>query len=331
MENKHLLEVNNLKVSFFSGGAEVKAVGGVSYYVDKGEVIAVVGESGCGKSVTQMSTLQLIQPPRGKILDGEILFEGGNLLKYGPDSKELQQIRGSKISMVFQEPMTSLNPVYTIGAQISEVIRLHRNVSKQEAWTMGTEALRTVGIPEPKARMKNYPHEMSGGMRQRVLIAIAVACNSKLIIADEPTTALDVTTQAQVMELMMDVVKKFGTSLIIVTHNLGLVARYAQRIYVMYAGRVVESGYTRDILKNPAHPYTKGLLNSVPRMKGNKNKDLIPIDGMPPKLDQLTDACSFCPRCPYATKDCSGKAFPQLVKVGENHFAACHLCVKEDA
>ena len=323
---QRLMEVRDLRVSFFSGTGEVKAVGGVSYHVDRGEVIAIVGESGCGKSVTQMSTLQLIQPPRGKILGGQILFEGKDLLQYGPDSREMQAVRGAQIAMVFQEPMTSLNPVFTIGSQISEVIRLHTHVSKQEAWRIGTEALAAVGIPEPESRMKNYPFEMSGGMRQRVLIAIAVACRSKLIIADEPTTALDVTTQAQVMEVLMDVVKRYGTSLIIVTHNLGLVARYAQRIYVMYAGRVVESGRTRDILQSPAHPYTKGLMASVPRLDGDRQQDLTPIEGAPPRLDRLTDQCSFMPRCPQACDRCRRSPFPPLVEVGDQHKAACHMC-----
>ena len=326
IDNNVLLEVQDLRVSFFGSTGEVKAVGGVSYHVNKGEIIAVVGESGCGKSVTQMSTLQLIQPPRGRIMGGKILLEGENLLNYAADSKEMQAIRGAKISMIFQEPMTSLNPVFTIGAQISEVIRLHTHASAKEAWEKGVEALAAVGIPEPEARMKNYPFEMSGGMRQRVLIAIAVACKSKLIIADEPTTALDVTTQAQVMELLLDVVNRYGTSLIIVTHNLGLVARYAQRIYVMYAGRVIESGSTADILKNPAHPYTKGLMASVPRLDGDRNQKLTPIEGLPPRLDRLKDECSFLPRCPYACDACKGRPYPQFVTVGDNHKAACHLC-----
>ena len=332
MENNNvLLDVQDLRVSFFSNGGEVKAVGGVSYHVNKGEIIAVVGESGCGKSVTQMSTLQLIQPPRGRIMGGKILLEGEDILQYPANSKEMQAIRGAKVSMIFQEPMTSLNPVFTIGAQISEVIRLHTHVSAKEAWQIGTEALAAVGIPEPASRMKNYPFEMSGGMRQRVLIAIAVACKSKLIIADEPTTALDVTTQAQVMELLVDVVKKYGTSLIIVTHNLGLVARYAQRIYVMYAGRVIESGTTADILKHPSHPYTKGLMASVPRLDGDRNQKLTPIEGLPPRLDKLKDECSFMPRCPYACDRCKNSPYPSFVTVGHEHKAACHLCqeVKE--
>jgi peptide/nickel transport system ATP-binding protein len=321
-----LLDVRDLRVSFFTGNSEVKAVGGVSYHVGKGEIIAMVGESGCGKSVTQMSTLQLIQPPRGKIIGGQILFEGKDLLQYSADSKEMQAIRGAQISMIFQEPMTSLNPVFTVGAQISEVIRLHSHMSKDEAWRIGTEALSAVGIPEAASRMNSYPFEMSGGMRQRVLIAIAVACKSKLIIADEPTTALDVTTQAQVMELLLDVVHKYGTSLIIVTHNLGLVARYAQRIYVMYAGRVIETGTTREILKNPAHPYTKGLMASVPRLDSDRHQALIPIEGMPPRLDHLKDECAFLPRCSHACALCRSNSYPPLVTMGPSHQAACYLC-----
>ena len=266
MEENRLLDVKDLKVSFFTPSGEVKAVGGVSYHVDREEVIAIVGESGCGKSVTQMSVMQMIPDPPGKILGGEVWFEGKNLLKYKSKSKDMRSVRGAQISMIFQEPMTALNPVFTVGNQLSEVIRTHMKVSKKEAWKIGIQSLEAVGIPDPEERMKNYPFEMSGGMRQRVLIAIAVACRSKLIIADEPTTALDVTTQAQVMELLLNVVKQYKTSLIVVTHNLGLVSRYAKRIYVMYAGRVVECGTTEDLLTRPRHPYTMGLLTAVPRL-----------------------------------------------------------------
>lgn len=316
-----LLEVKNLKTSFFTLNGEVKAVNDVSFHVNKGEIVAVVGESGCGKSVTQMSVMRLVQTPPGKIVDGEVLFEGSDLLKLS--EKEMRSVRGSEIAMIFQEPMTSLNPVYTIGNQVSEVIRTHFKCSRKEAWEKGIQALKDVDIPEPTMRMHNYPFEMSGGMRQRVLIAIAVACNSKLIIADEPTTALDVTTQAQVMDLLLDIVKKHNKSMIVVTHNLGLVTRYAERIYVMYAGKIVESGETRDILTNPKHPYTKGLLESVPSLYGNKEIDLIPIDGAPPSLAKLPNGCAFAPRCKYKTKPCSVST-PMLVRVGEReHFVAC--------
>lgn len=232
--------------------------------------------------------------------------------------------------MIFQEPMTALNPVFTVGNQLSEVIRTHMKVSKKEAWKIGIQSLEAVGIPDPEERMKNYPFEMSGGMRQRVLIAIAVACHSKLIIADEPTTALDVTTQAQVMELLLSVVKQYKTSLIVVTHNLGLVSRYAKRIYVMYAGRVVECGTTEDLLTRPKHPYTMGLLKAVPGLDDDKEKDLVPIHGAPPNLARLPEGCYFMPRCPYACDKCRNSNYPEFKEVGERgHFAACHLDIKE--
>lgn len=327
-ENNKLLEVKNLKTSFFTAEGEVKAVDGVSYYVDKGEVIAIVGESGCGKSITQMSVIQLIQSPPGRILGGEVIFDGRDLLKYGPKSKEMREIRGAGISIIFQEPMTSLNPVLTIGSQLSEVIKVHSKVSKKQAWQRGIEALEAVGIPEPAKRMENYPFEMSGGMRQRVMIATAVACNSKLIIADEPTTALDVTTQAQVMELLLDLVHKYNKSLVIITHNLGLVTRYAQRVYVMYAGKIVESGTTEQLLTAPKHPYTIGLLNSIPKLEGDTQKDLIPIEGVPPRLYDLPDTCTFMPRCPYVCGECREKPFPKMKLAGEaGHYTACHIDV----
>lgn len=330
MEENRLLEVKDLKVSFFTPGGEVKAVGGVSYYVDREEVVAIVGESGCGKSVTQMSVMQLIQSPPGKILGGSVVFQGKELLDYDAKSKEMRAIRGAEIAMIFQEPMTSLNPVFTIGQQLTDVIRTHMKVSKKEAWEIGVKALEAVGIPDPAERMKNYPFEMSGGMRQRALIAIAVACRSKLIIADEPTTALDVTTQAQVMELLLDLVKKYKTSLVVVTHNLGLVSRYADRIYVMYAGRVVESGTTEELLTNPRHPYTLGLLKAVPKLDDEKEEDLVPIPGAPPNLAKLGDGCAFYPRCPYACETCRDSARPELREVGKKgHYCACHIDRKE--
>lgn len=324
--SEKLLDVKDLCTSFFTGTGEVKAVGGVSFHVNRREVVAIVGESGCGKSITQMSIMQLIQTPPGKILSGQVLLEGKDLLKYGANSREMRAIRGAQIAMIFQEPMTSLNPVYTIGSQLSEVIRTHKKVSRQQAWQMGAEALESVGIPDPVQRMKCYPFEMSGGMRQRVMIAIAVACRAKLIIADEPTTALDVTTQAQVMELLMSLVDKMETSLIVVTHNLGLVTRYADRIYVMYAGKVVESGTTEELLTAPKHPYTIGLLNSVPRLDENKGKALVAIPGTPPNLSKLNEACAFLPRCTFACEQCASKRAPILKSVGgNNHHSACHL------
>lgn len=325
-QKKVLLAVKNLRTSFFTASGEIKAVNDVSYHVNEQEIVAIVGESGSGKSVTQMSILQLVQTPPGKILGGQVLLQGKDLLQYKAESKEMQAVRGAQISMIFQEPMTSLNPVYTVGNQITEVIRRHKKCTQKEAWQLGVQALENVGIPDPEARMKSYPFEMSGGMRQRVLIAISVACNAKLIIADEPTTALDVTTQAQVMELLLQIVEKMKTSIVVVTHNLGLVTRYAQRIYVMYAGRIVESGTTEDLLIRPAHPYTMGLLNSVPKLEEQEGDELIPIEGAPPNLGKLPNYCAFAPRCPYVCDECKTKPVPELRPVdAELHFKACHL------
>ncbi len=323
---ERLLDVKGLRTSFFTAEGEIKSVDGVSYYVDEREAIAIVGESGCGKSVTQMSIMQLVQTPPGKILDGEVIFEGENLLSYKADSKEMRAVRGAKISMIFQEPMTSLNPVMTIGSQLCDIIRTHNpEMKKDEAWKKATETLADVGIPEPEARMKNYPFEMSGGMRQRVMIAASIVCGARLIIADEPTTALDVTTQAQVMDLLLELVEKKGKSLVIITHNLGLVTRYASRVYVMYAGRIIESGTTEQILMQSVHPYTKGLLASVPKLESNKDEDLVPIQGMPPVLSNLPRQCSFLPRCPYATDRCHNSDKPELKDIGNNHFSACYI------
>lgn len=325
-QQKKLLDVKHLKTSFFTNNGEVKAVDNVSYFVNEKEVVAIVGESGCGKSVTQMSVMQLVQSPPGRILGGEVIFRGKNLLEYGPKSKEIRSIRGAGIAMIFQEPMTSLNPVLTIGQQLTEVLCTHEKISKKEAWKQGVKALEAVGIPDAETRMKNYPFQMSGGMRQRALIAIAVACHSKLIIADEPTTALDVTTQAQVMELLLSLVETFHTSIVVVTHNLGLVTRYADRVYVMYAGKIIESGTTEDILMRPRHPYTKGLISCVPKLDSSKDSELVPITGAPPKLNDLPAGCAFRPRCPYAREICETAGFPPLIRVGDNeHYAACHL------
>ncbi len=325
-----ILEVKNLKTSFFTVSGEVKAVDGVSFYLNKGEIIAVVGESGCGKSVTQMSMVQLIQSPPGKIMNGEVWFDGRDILKFKAKSKELQAIRGAGIAFIFQEPMTALNPVYTVGSQLTEVIRKHKKVSKREAWELGIQALKDVQIPDPENRMNNYPFELSGGMRQRICIAIAVACDSKVIVADEPTTALDVTIQAQVMELLQKIVDEKGTSLIVVTHNLGLVTRHAERIYVMYAGKIIESGTTEEIITKPQHPYTMGLLKSVPRLDEQDDAQLIPIDGAPPSLIDLPNACAFMPRCPYACEKCKSSPYPAFRQVpGHEHYVACHLDLSE--
>lgn len=324
--SEKLLEVKHLKTSFFTVAGEVKAVNDVSFHVNKQEIIAIVGESGCGKSVTQMSMVKLIQSPPGKILGGEVIFDGKNILEYGPKSKEMQAVRGAGIAFIFQEPMTALNPVYTVGNQLMEVIRKHKKCSKAEAYDLAVQALKDVAIPDPESRMKNYPFELSGGMRQRVLIAISVACNSKLIVADEPTTALDVTIQAQVMELLQNLVEEKKTSLIIVTHNLGLVTRHTKRIYVMYAGRIIESGTTEEIITKPKHPYTMGLLNSVPKLEENDDAELIPIDGAPPSLVDLPDQCAFLPRCPYACDKCRQNPYPALRQTdGNEHYIACHF------
>lgn len=324
--SRKLLEVKNLRTSFFTHTGEVKAVDGVSYYVNEQEVVAVVGESGCGKSITQMSVMQLVQVPPGRILGGQVLFEGKDLLTYKATSKEMQHVRGEKIAMIFQEPMTSLNPVITVGKQLCEVIRAHKKCTKQGAWERGVKALEAVGIPDAEKRMRSYPFQLSGGMRQRVMISIAIACQSRLIIADEPTTALDVTTQAQVMELLLSLVKDLNTSLVVVTHNLGLVTRYADRIYVMYAGRIVESGTTEELMTSPRHPYTIGLLNSVPTLTGERSEALIPIEGNPPNLAKLPPQCAFLPRCPYAQAVCREQQAPELRRVGDSErCTACHL------
>ncbi len=328
---ERVIEVKNLKTSFFTHKGTVQAVNDVSYYVDKGEVVAIVGESGCGKSVTQMSVMQLVQSPPGKILGGEVILNGRDILKYDAKSPEMRAVRGAEIAMIFQEPMTSLNPIIKVGKQLQEVIGLHRKVSKEEAWEIGTKSLEAVGIPDPAERMNCYPFELSGGMRQRAMIAMAAACRPSLIVADEPTTALDVTTQAQVMELLMKFVKEDGTSLIVVTHNLGLVTRYADRIYVMYAGKIVESGTCADIIKHPKHPYTIGLLKSVPTIDGSKDEKLVPIQGTPPDLSELPNYCSFAERCTMCCEKCTSSGIPELKLVGPNeHYSACHVLGEEE-
>ena len=329
-EKNTLLEVKHLRTSFFTNNGEVKAVNDVSFHVDRGEVVAIVGESGCGKSVTQMSIMQLVQSPPGRILGGEVLLDGTNILQYKSNSKEMRAIRGSKIAMIFQEPMTALNPVMTIGKQLTEVIRTHRDVSKKEALEIAEKALEAVGIPDAKARLSNYPFEMSGGMRQRAMIATAVACEAELLIADEPTTALDVTTQAQVMELLVDIVHKRNMSLIIVTHNLGVVNRYADRIYVMYAGHIIEQGTTEQLLKTPKHPYTVGLLASVPKLENDEGEQLVPIPGTPPNLTDIPDICPFIPRCSFACDKCKNSPMPPLERTKDaKHYLACYVNIDE--
>ncbi len=329
---EHLIEVKNLHTEFRQSKGILEAVNGVSYYLDPGEIVAFVGESGSGKSVTQYSGVQLIASPPGRITEGEILFEGQNLLSYGPNSEELRKVRGGKIGIVFQEPMTSLNPVMTIGNQLTESVMLHLHMTKAQARERAVELLKKVGIPDPESRLNAYPHQFSGGMRQRIVIAMALSCNPKLLIADEATTALDVTTQAQILDLMQDIVKESNTAMVLVTHNLSIVARYAQRVYVMYAGEIVEHGTTEEIFKNPHHPYTIGLMNAVPGLNDQKDRKLIPITGFVTNLVNRKDECAFMNRCPYATKECASGATPRLKAVpGEDdHFAACHRTITKE-
>ena len=325
----HLLEVRNLKTVFNVEGNQVLAVDGVNYYIDEGEIVSFVGESGSGKSVTQMSGLQLIPMPPGEIVGGEVLYKGVNLLQLDEEGEEMRRIRGGEIGFIFQEPMTSLNPVLTIGEQLIETIMLHKKVSRKEARQQAIQMLNKVGIPDPEVRIDEYPHQFSGGMRQRIMIAMALSVNPKILIADEATTALDVTTQAQILEMLRDVVKETKTALIIVTHNLGIVARYAQRIYVMYAGNVVETGTTEQIFNSPKHPYTIGLLNAVPRLDHPKGEKLIPIEGTLPDLANKPPYCSFLPRCPYRTESCYGQPSPPAKKVDEGHYVACYVDVSQ--
>ncbi len=318
-----LLEIRDLVTQFKTAAGTVQAVDGISYTVEEGETVAVVGESGCGKSVSALSVLRLIPNPPGRIAGGSIRFMGRNLLSLGEE--EIREIRGRDIGMVFQEPMTSLNPVLSVGMQLTETILRHRKATPAVARERALELLRMVGIPEPERRLRQYPHHLSGGMRQRVMIALALSCEPKLIIADEPTTALDVTIQAQILELMKDLTKRLGVALIVITHNLGVVARYADRVNVMYAGRIIESGSARQIYHHPRHPYTLGLLASVPRLDQPRGTRLVPIEGQPPDLTRLDGGCSFRPRCRFVEPAC-GEARPPLVgveSVGSGHDAAC--------
>jgi peptide/nickel transport system ATP-binding protein len=315
-----LLQVRNLKTHFHTMTGTVKAVDGISYDIDEGEVVGLVGESGCGKSVSQLSVLQLIPSPPGEIVDGEVIFQGQDLLKYKADGEKMRSVRGGNIAIIFQEPMTSLNPVLTIAEQLMEGMELHLKMDRQTARKRAIELLEMVGIPDPKVRIDNYPHQFSGGMRQRVMISMALSCQPKILIADEPTTAVDVTTQAQLLEILMDMVRRFRCSLVLVTHNLGIVARYANRIYVMYAGNIVESGTSKEIFADPRHPYTIGLLQSVPRLDQARGRQLIPILGMPPM-------CAFLPRCTH-NETCQNKPAPALRLISGSHYIRCHVDVK---
>jgi oligopeptide/dipeptide ABC transporter ATP-binding protein len=320
-----LLDIKNLQTHFFTEDGVVKAVDGVTYDLQEGETLALVGESGCGKSVSALSILRLIPNPPGRIVGGTVEFEGVDLLQLSEE--EMRKVRGNRIAMVFQEPMTSLNPVLTIGRQLTESLELHRGLTKQQSKEEAGRLLELVGIPDGFNRLEDYPHQFSGGMRQRVMIAIALSCQPRLLIADEPTTALDVTIQAQILELMQRLSKELGAAILIITHNLGVVARYADRVNVMYAGRIIERGSAQEIYKNPKHPYTEGLLKSVPRLDQARTEKLDPIQGMPPDLVNLPPGCPFRPRCKYVIDKCS-EELPPLISVGENHTAACWVADK---
>lgn len=322
MNEKPLLEVRNLSTHFHTQDGIVKAVDDVSYNVKRGETIALVGESGCGKTVSALSILRLIPDPPGKIVAGEIMFDGTDLLKLPKEA--MTDIRGDKIAMIFQEPLTALDPVLTIGRQITEALERHRDMHAKEADEEAIRLLKIVGIPQPDRRIKDYPHQFSGGMRQRAMIALAISCQPQLILADEPTTVVDVTIQAQLLELIRNITKELQTALILITHNLGIVARYAHRVYVMYAGHIVEHGPASQIYHHAVHPYTKGLLGSVPRLDEPRKMRLQPIEGQPPDLIAPPKGCAFAPRCSQCFDACHNGR-PSLVEISPDHFAACLL------
>jgi oligopeptide transport system ATP-binding protein len=320
-ETGALLKVEDLRVSFKTYGGRVQAVRDVSFHVDAGECVAVVGESGCGKSVTAKAILGLIESPQGSIDGGRVVFQGEDLTSYS--EKRMQQVRGKSVSMIFQDPMTSLNPTMTIGKQISEVMMKHQKISKREAAAKTIEYLKLVGIANPEKRFREYPDSLSGGMRQRVVIAIAMCMNPRLLIADEPTTALDVTIQAQILELMQSLQKSFGTAIVLITHDLGVVANMAKRVLVFYAGKIVEEAPVRDIFYRPGHPYTHALLGSMPKLNSEVREQVSSIEGAPPDLFAPPEGCSFAARCPYAMELC--KAQPPEIMLGDGHKAACWL------
>lgn len=324
--SEKLLEIKNEKLSFFTPAGEVKALNGVSFSMNEGEVLGIVGESGSGKSVTAYSIMGLTAYP-GKLIGGTIYFNGHQIEKMS--EKEMRKIRGNEVSIIFQDPMTSLNPVYTIGNQITEVIRLHTGKSKKEAYDRAKELLELVGINEPTKRLKQYPHELSGGMRQRVMIAIALACEPKLLIADEPTTALDVTIQAQILELMQELRQKLGMSIIMITHDLGVVASMCERIAVMYAGHIVEYGTADEIFYEPKHEYTKGLINSIPKLSAQEIERLVPIEGQPVDLLNPPAGCPFAPRCANCMKICL-REMPPKTELSDTHYSHCWLLQKEE-
>ncbi len=321
-----LLEVKGLKTQFFTQDGIVKAVDGVSFHVDEGETLGIVGESGCGKSVSVLSIMRLIPEPPGRIVAGEVLFEGRDLLKVSDN--EIRRVRGNKIAMIFQDPMTSLNPVLTIGRQIGEALELHMGMSRKEAAKRSAELLTTVGIPEADMRLKDYPHQFSGGMRQRAMIAMGLACDPDLLIADEPTTALDVTIQAQIIDLVKRLRDELGMAIIWITHDLGVVAGLADRMMVMYAGHAVEEAPVKEVYADPRHPYTLGLLASLPRLDEMREEKLRSIEGMPPDLIDLPPGCPFEPRCVYAVEKCRVER-PELEPVGPRHRIACWVDVTQ--
>ncbi len=324
-----LLEVRGLKTYFYTSEGVVKAVDGVSYNVSEGETVALVGESGCGKTVSALSVMRLVAAPAGRIIDGQILFKGQDLLKL--DEEAMRRHRGREIAMVFQEPMTSLNPVLSIRRQLTEGLEIHLGMTASQALRRSVELLTMVGIADSERRMAQYPHQFSGGMRQRMMIAMALSCGPSLIMADEPTTALDVTIQAQILELMKDLSRRLGVSLVIITHNLGVVARYADRVNVMYAGKIIEQGTAREVYADPRHPYTLGLLRSVPRLDEPRKAKLDPIDGQPPDLTRLPAGCAFAPRCVYKIDRCT-REVPPLEPVGTTgHLSACWVADKLEA
>ncbi len=324
--SEKLLEIKDEKLSFFTPAGEVKALNGVSFSMNEGEVLGIVGESGSGKSVTAYSIMGLTAYP-GKLIGGTIYFNGHQIEKMS--EKEMRKIRGNEVSIIFQDPMTSLNPVYTIGNQITEVIRLHTGKSKKEAYDRAKELLELVGINEPAKRLKQYPHELSGGMRQRVMIAIALACEPKLLIADEPTTALDVTIQAQILELMQELRQKLGMSIIMITHDLGVVASMCERIAVMYAGHIAEYGTADEIFYEPKHEYTKGLINSIPKLSAQEIERLVPIEGQPVDLLNPPAGCPFAPRCANCMKICL-REMPPKTELSDTHYSHCWLLQKEE-
>ena len=325
MAAQTILQIEDLQTHFFTAVGTVRAVDGVSYALKAGETLGVVGESGCGKSVTALSILRLVANPPGRIVGGAVRFEGRNLLDVS--ESEMERIRGNEISMIFQEPMTSLNPLYTVGKQIAEAVALHQGLSKRDAWDRAVEMLKRVSIPEPERRAHAYPHQLSGGMRQRVMIAMALSCNPKVLIADEPTTALDVTIQAQILDLMRELQETFGTAIILITHDMGVVAENADRVVVMYAGRKVEETGAARLFDNPGHPYTRGLLASIPHLDTAAHSDarrarLNEIRGMVPSLFNLPQGCSFAPRCGLASDRCR-EARPPLEEQRPGHWIAC--------